>query len=294
MTPIKLLQTPYSYECLKSYYKDLSRRLEIARDGKDMTCTKCDENGIVKVPIKSIFGDVDIFNKNEKLIEQECECVRYEKKEIISLIEKTDTLIRKYKIIFGSLDDNMTFDIFSKAFNQEKIISSIKRYLNIGSPFSLFITGKSSSGKTTILKMLWQIYAINNISVYYLKASYFENLYKNLFNKNQLKENIQSRINEIVENAKKSSVLMIDDMDCVGIVSAASGYYDIFDARRAQGLPILIASNKRYKDMLNSYTKKKGIEAAIMAERITSRLLGLKIVEVELFKEELVEEKKNA
>ena len=131
--------------------------------------------------------------------------------------------------------------------------------------------------------MLWQIYAINKINVFYLKANHFEGLYKNLFNINASKENIKASIDSKIESAKKSDILLIDDIDSVGFSSAVNGYYEIFDNRRKEEKPIILSSNKTYDDLLNGLKNgNKKYEASFISGRITSRLLGLKIVEVEL------------
>lgn len=284
MKRIKLSQTvdkAFTYGCLNSYKDYLNELYSKGREGKDTDCQNCDDDGMIKISTESVFK-----NGKTLYIPQECDCVKHEKKEIMEKLEALEVLIKKYKTIFGTLDDRMTLDIFSKAFNQESVISSIKKYLTVGSSFSLFITGKSGVGKTTILKMLWQIYAMNKVSVFYLKANFFENMYKNLFNKNQ-KDNIQASINVSLGSAKNADILLIDDMDSVGFSSAVVGYYDIFDNRRKMQRPVIIASNKRYDELLSSYkdsvkNSSKSRESYFMSERITSRLLGLNIIEVEL------------
>lgn len=277
MKLIKLLQTPHEYYCLKSYKEYLTKLYANAREGKDPNCRKCDNEGYIKTKKNIAFG------KRELNIPEVCDCVKNEKTEIFKKIEHADSLIKTYNIIFGTLDDSMTLDIFSKKFGNEDMISSIKKYLELGSGLSLYFTGESGVGKTTILKMLWQIYTINKINVFYLKANHFEGLYKNLFNINASKENIKASIDSKIESAKKSDILLIDDIDSVGFSSAVNGYYEIFDNRRKEEKPIILSSNKTYDDLLNGLKSgNKRHEASFISGRITSRLLGLKIVEVEL------------
>lgn len=277
MKLIKLLQTPHEYYCLKSYKEYLTKLYANARDGKDPNCRKCDDEGYIKTKKNIAFG------KREWNIPEVCDCVKNEKTEIFKKIEHIDGLIKTYNIIFGTLDDSMTLDIFSKKFGNEDMIASIKKYLELGSGLSLYFTGESGVGKTTILKMLWQIYAMNKINVFYLKANHFEGLYKNLFNINASKENIKASIDSKIESAKKSDILLIDDIDSVGFSSAVNGYYEIFDNRRKEEKPIILSSNKTYDDLLNGLKSgNKKHEASFISGRITSRLLGLKIVEVEL------------
>lgn len=277
MKLIKLLQTPHEYYCLKSYKEYLTKLYTKARDGKDPNCHKCDDEGYIKIKKNIAFGGIE-WN-----IPELCDCVKGEKNEILKKIEHINNLIKTYNLIFGTLDNSMTLDIFSKKFGNEDMIASIKKYLQLGSGLSLYFTGQSGVGKTTILKILWQIYAINKINVFYLKANHFEGLYKNLFNVNSGKENIKSAIDSKIETAKKSDILLIDDIDSVGFSSAVNGYYEIFDNCRKDEKPIILSSNKSYDDLLESLKNgNKSSKASYIMGRITTRLLGLKIVEVEL------------
>lgn len=276
MKLIKLLQTPHEYYCLKSYKEYLMKLYANARDGKDPNCRKCDDEGYIKIKKNIAFGE------REWNIPELCDCVKSEKTETFKKIENIDSLIKTYNLVFGTLDDGITLDIFSKKFGNEDMIASIKKYLELGSGLSLYFTGQSGAGKTTILKILWQIYAINKINVFYLKANHFEGLYKNLFNGNAAKENIKSAIDSKIETAKKSDILLIDDIDSVGFSNAINGYYEIFDNRRKDEKPIILSSNKSYDDLLESLKRNKRHEASYIGGRITNRLLGLKIVEVEL------------
>lgn len=282
MKLIKLLQTPHEYYCLKSYKEYLMKLYANARDGKDPSCCKCDDEGYIKTKNNIAFG------KKNVIFDEVCDCVKSEKTEIFKKIEHIDSLIKTYNTIFGTLDDDMSLDIFAKKYGNKDMIASIKKYLELGSGLSLYFTGQSGVGKTTILKMLWQIYAINKINVFYLKAGHFESLYKNLFNQNVGKENIKSAIDSKIELAKKSDILLIDDIDSVGFSSAVNGYYEILDNRRKEEKSVILSSNKRYDDLLNGLERRlygnKSHEAHYIIDRITSRLLGLKIVEVELKK----------
>lgn len=277
MKLIKLLQTPHEYYCLKSRKAYLTKLYVNAREGKDPNCSKCDDDGMVKAKKNITFG------KREVNFPEVCDCVKNEKTEIFKKIEETDALIKTYRTIFGTLDEDMTLDGFSNKFGNENMIVSIKKYLELGSGLSLYFAGESGIGKTTILKILWQIYAMNKINVFYLKANNFEELYKNLFNANANKENIKSAINTKIEHAKKSDILLIDDIASVGFSSAINGYCEIFDNRRKEEKPVILSSNKSYDGLLEELKNgNKKYEASFITNRITSRLLGLKIVEVEL------------
>ena len=229
MKLIKLLQTPHEYYCLKSYKEYLTKLYANARDGKDPNCRKCDNEGFIKTKKNIAFG------KREWNIPEVCDCVKSEKTEIFKKIEHADSLIKTYNIIFGTLDDDMTLDIFSKKFGNEDMISSIKKYLELGSGLSLYFTGESGVGKTTILKMLWQIYAMNKINVFYLKANHFEGLYKNLFNINASKENIKASIDSKEEAEDLTIGAWLDLLPTVrGIDTEGSptGVWVIFNPKR--------------------------------------------------------------
>ena len=186
-----------------------------ARDGKDPKCTKCDEDGFVKSP-----DDLKFSGRSYNLPTL-CDCVSDEKSKISEKIERIDNLIKTYNLVFGTLDNEMTLDIFAERFNQTELINSIKKYLNVGSTMSLYFIGKSGTGKTTMLKMLWQIYAINNIKVLYTRASHFEDLHKNLFNQNAKDKDMKSTIDKKIDNAKNADI--IDYRHATGL-EAVFGY----------------------------------------------------------------------
>ena len=170
------LQTADSSYCLLSYKKHLQKLYETARDGKDPNCTKCDKDGFVK------HTNSEIFSARKNLVPIMCHCVSDEKSRINRKIEELETIIKKYNVVFNSLDKEMTLDIFANRFNNQKLVNSIKKYLELGSMNSLYLEGESGTGKTTMLKMLWQIYAINNIKALYMKASSFEDMPDGTFN----------------------------------------------------------------------------------------------------------------
>ncbi|ELV05197.1 AAA family ATPase, partial [Brachyspira hampsonii] len=219
MMRIHKLQIADNGYCLQSYKKYLEELKKIARDGKDPKCTKCDEYGFLKVP------DDLSFSGRRYSLPTMCDCVSDEKTKISEKIERIDNLIKTYNLVFGTLDNEMTLYIFAKRFNQTDLINSIKKYLNVGSTMSLYFRGKSGTGKTTMLKMLWQIYVINNIKVMYMKASHFEDLHKNLFNQNAKDKDMKATIDKKIDNAKNADIIMIDDIDSVGFHYAIDGYY---------------------------------------------------------------------
>ena len=283
----KLLIVANTY-CLQSYKKYLESLYENAREGKDPHCTKCDEHGFKKVSQSSIFSGRKVF------LSEMCDCVKNEKTQIFNKIEELEKIIKQYNEIFKSLDNDMTLDIFASRFNQYDIIASIKKYLDLGSSLSLYFEGESGTGKTTMLKMLWQIYSMNNIKVFYMKARNFEDLYKNLFNNNAKDSKILSTINKKIDNVKNADIIMIDDIDSVGFHYAVEGYYKIFDDIRSGEKTVLITSNKKYQDLLDSLNiKKRQDNIDDIRGRLTSRLLNLKIVEVEMCKSKVKVDTKN-
>lgn len=268
MKRILKLQIADSSYCLQSYKKYLEELKEKARDGKDPHCTKCDEFGFVK--------------GTKNLVPIMCYCVSDEKSKIERKIDNLEIIIKRYNTLFNNLDNEITLNIFAERFNNQKLVSSIKKYLELGSVNSLYIEGESGSGKTTMLKMLWQIYAINNIKALYMKASIFEDMHKNLFNKNAQDRDLKSSIEAKIENVQYADVIMIDDIDSVGFHYAAEGYYKLFDKIRALEKTVILTSNKSYDDLLKSLNKKT--DAEYIKGRLTSRLINLKVVDIEMQK----------
>lgn len=279
MKRILKLQIADSSYCLQNYKKYLEEMKKIARDGKDPNCKKCDEHGFVKV------SNSEIFSAKRNLVPSICNCVSDEKSKVKRKIEELEIIIKRYNDIFSQLDNDMTLDIFANRFNNQKLVDTIKKYLELGSVSSLYLEGESGTGKTTILKMLWQIYAINNIKALYMKASNFEDMHKNLFNKNAQDRDLKSSIDSKIENVKFADIIMIDDVDSVGFHYAAEGYYKLFDKIRALEKTVIITSNKNYCSLMNSLnikTRKDNIEE--IKGRVTSRLLNLNIIELKMQK----------
>lgn len=279
MKRILKLQIADSSYCLQNYKKYLEELKKTARDGKDPNCKKCDEHGFVKVSGSEIFSERKVF------LSEMCDCVKNEKTQISNKLDELEKIRIKYNEIFNSLDMDMTLDIFANRFNNQKLVDTIKKYLELGSMSSLYLEGESGTGKTTMLKMLWQIYAINNIKALYMKASNFEDMHKNLFNKNAQDRDLKSSIDSKIENVKFADIIMIDDVDSVGFYYAAEGYYKLFDKIRALEKTVIITSNKNYCSLMNSLnikTRKDNIEE--IKGRVTSRLLNLNIIELKMQK----------
>lgn len=277
---LKLLIADSSY-CLLSYKKHLEELKKTARDGKDPHCTRCDEFGFV-------IGSNPDTSPKKNLLPIICHCVSDEKSKLERKIDELETKIKKYNMVFSQLDNDMTLNIFADRFNNKELVTAIKKYLDLGSMNSLYIEGESGTGKTTMLKMLWQIYAINDIKALYMKASIFEDMHKNLFNKNAQDRDLKSSIDAKIENIKFADIIMIDDIDSVGFHYAAEGYYKLFDKIRELEKTVIITSNKSYSSLMNSLnikTRKDNIEE--IKGRLTSRLLNLNIIELEMYKSEI-------
>ena len=272
------LQIADSSYCLQSYKKYLEELKKNARDGKDPLCTRCDEFGFV-------IGTDSKTSSKKNLLPIICHCVSDEKSKIERKIEDLEIIIKRYNNVFNKLDNDMTLNIFAERFNNQNLVSSIKKYLELGSMNSLYIEGESGTGKTTMLKMLWQIYAINNIKALYMKASSFEDMHKNLFNKNAQDRDLKSSIDAKIDNIKFADIVMIDDIDSVGFHYAAEGYYKLFDKIRALEKTVILTSNKSYSGLmesLNIKTRKDNIDE--IKGRLTSRLKNLNIIEIEMQK----------
>ncbi|WP_432631575.1 ATP-binding protein [Brachyspira sp.] len=265
------------FQNLQDYKISLERDFIKARNGKDPNCRKCDEKGYLKDAYKTKVGDKEIsFNSV-------CDCVRYDKNKIEEQLQRLNITIKQYRAIFGQLDENMTLDIYAKDYRQNELIEMFKNYLEVSSPASILLYGESKSGKTTILRLLWQIYAINKVNAFYLKASYFEKMYKQLYTSKSAND-IQSAINSKIENAKKCDILLIDDLDSIGFATAKNGYYEIFDYLNRHDKKVIMTSNSYIEDILEKLKEKKDKDSIRMADKIISRMLGLGLIQLELKK----------
>ena len=250
---------------IKSEIKILENEYQNAVDGKDINCKKCDANGLV-------IEDMGHIRKG-LLVNVPCECVSNKKSEIFTEIEKLKSLLNRYYQIFGELDDDFTLEYFASKFKKKELVEILKSFLKFNMPFSLLITGKSAHGKTTILKILWQILMLDGTKVYYLNSPKLEELaMQNIFNRN---EAVQNNINSIITTAKKADVLLIDDHACFSMKYSMKYFYEIFDYQRANKNTLIMTSNKNYDEIVASYAVDK-----LMAERLASRLKGLQIIEV--------------
>ena len=249
---------------IKSYIKHLERERENAFDGKNPSCKDCDENGAV---IKEILG---------RKIKVECDCVNDSKTEIDKKIYEMKKLLEKYHGIFGMLDDELNLESYESIYKNHILMAVIKNYLSSGMPVSLLLSGESGTGKTTILKMIWQILILNNKSVHYFNCARFENINHNVY----MMKNASDEIRRMIETAKHADIILLDDHLCQISKNSLAGYYEIFDYARANKKTVIMASNKNYESIIEAYVSKD----ATMAARIASRLCNLPIIECPISK----------
>ena len=274
---IKKISSINSYLNLQEKKIALEKDFIKARNGKDPNCEKCDERGKVKAGLVSKIGDKTIA------VDTVCECVSFEKDRIEEELQKLNITIKQYRNIFGAIEEDITFDSYAKEYKQSELINMFKSYLEVSSPASLLLNGESKSGKTTILRLLWQIYTLNKVNVFYLKASYLEKLYKQLYASKSAND-IQSSINTKLENAKKCDILLIDDLDSIGFATAKNGYYEIFDYLNRHDKKVIITSSFYIEDILNKLKERKDKDSLRMADKIISRMLGLGLIQITLKK----------
>ena len=266
-----------TYLNLQDYKSSLEKDFIKARNGKDPTCKKCDEKGFIKSAKKTKIGDKEIS------FDTLCECVSNERNEIEEKIQRLNTIIKQYRNIFGQIDENITLEKYAKEYKQTELIEMFKNYLEVCSPASILLIGESKSGKTTILRLIWQIYAIHKVNAFYLKASYFEKMHRQLYTA-KTPNDIQAAINTKIENAKKCDILLIDDLDSVSFATAKNGYYEIFDYLNRHDKKAIITSSSYIENILQKLKDTKDKDSIRMSDRIISRLLGLGLIQLELKK----------
>lgn len=263
------------YFNLNKYKLFLEEAYKNARDGKDPNCKKCNDYGVIEKGVKSVIGGKELY------FDTKCDCIKNDRSTIYKQLEELNLTIKQFRNIFGTIDENMTLDSFADKYNQSELVNMLKTYLNISSNASLYLHGVSGSGKTTILKMLWQIYMINKVKVFFFKASYFEKLHKQLYSSNAPKD-LQSSIQAKLDNVKKCDILLIDDIGSIGFASAVNGYYEIFDYLRKTEKKVIITSNKSVETLMSSLREKKDTDSLRMADRLISRMLGIGVLQIEV------------
>jgi hypothetical protein len=262
-----------NFQNLLEYKASIEEKYKKARNGKDPNCKKCNEYGVIEGAIE------EELNGKMYKFDQKCDCWSDEKDKLEAELQKTIDNIRRYKEIFGVKDNDMSFSKYAKEYNR-KIIKVFQAFLKASSSASIFIKGESASGKTTLLKMLWQIYTINNVKVFYLKASYFEKLYKQLYSANAPK-NLQESINTKIDNIKKSDIILIDDIASVSFSAAKAGYYEIFENLYKNEKTVVMTSSKSISEIFTELKSKQDKESIKITDRLISRILGLGILRID-------------
>ena len=216
-----------------------------------------------------------------KKITVDCECTSDEKLEIINTkILNAQNTLKKYHKIFGSFEDDFNFEKYKSVYKESNhLIEIIEKYLIYNMPNSILLTGESGTGKTTILKMIWQILVLNNQSVFYFNSAKFENLNYQAFTLVDANKGIRN----MIEYAKQVDYILMDDHLCKPHKNALDGYYEIFDNARAYKQKIIMASNINYNEIIDIYKSKD----SLMASRLDVRLKGLNLIECEVMKSEV-------
>ncbi len=148
--------------CIKSYIDNLKEQYKNAYEGKNPNCTRCDDIGDVEVKIVG------------RIYKSPCYCLENNKSSIEQKIFNYKKIYDDYFMRFGNLDDDLTLDRYAILFDRLDFIDLLKNYLSNGLPFSILLSGESGTGKTTILKIIYQILILNNISVCYFSCADFE------------------------------------------------------------------------------------------------------------------------
>jgi len=261
------MNTKYS---IKNYLDFLHRRKEKLENTPVEHCVKCGGTGESEIYIS-------LLKRN---IVGACDCVSNEELESIKeKIIKTENMLVKYHDAFGTLDDDFDFEKYKNTYKENtKVIEFLEKYLTHSMDNLLLLTGESGTGKTIVLKMIWQIFMLNKKSVYYLNCPDFEKMYHQEYSINGISEKIESVIGSI----KQSEYVLIDDHIFQPHKNMLGGYYKIFDNARAFGQKVIIASNKNFDEIIKSYESKD----ETMATRLQTRLENLNLIECEVFRNE--------
>ncbi len=82
--------------------------------------------------------------------------------------------------------------------------------------------------------------------------------------------------------SKNATVVLMDDHLCLPNKNCLAGYYKIFDYMRAYKKTLIMSSNKNHDEIVTTYFSKD----TFMADRLSTRLEGLNLVEIQTTKSE--------
>ena len=249
--------------CINDYLELLHNKKTCLENTPQGSCEKCNGTGEVEIFIPLL---------NKEVIGT-CDCVVNEDLENIKeKIIKAKNMLEKYYNAFGFLDDELNFEKYKSIYKENtKVIDLLDKYLTHSMDNAILLTGESGTGKTTMLKMIWQILMLNKKNVYYLNCPMFEELYYKEYSINGTSKKIEYIINSI----KHAEYILIDDHIFTPHKNMLSGYYKIFDNARAFKQKVIIASNKNFDEIIKSYESKDDF----MASRLQTRLENLNLVE---------------
>ena len=145
--------------CINDYLELLHNKKTCLENTPQGSCEKCNGTGEVEIFIPLL---------NKEVIGT-CDCVVNEDLENIK--EKTikaKNMLEKYYNAFGFLDDELNFEKYKSIYKENtKVIDLLDKYLTHSMDNAILLTGESGTGKTTMLKMIWQILMLNKKNVYY-------------------------------------------------------------------------------------------------------------------------------
>ncbi len=244
----------------------------------NINCDICKGTG--KEPKKESYKSISCVKEVEYTIE--CECITStinEYKTTNDALQRLKELSNEYYQLFGVLDEELNLIKYKMMFPANaKSIDLLERYLKEERSDSVLLTGTTGVGKTTILKMIWQLLNLNKIDVYYFNCPEFEKLY----HKEYKVDGASLQIEEIINRSKKAKYILMDDHIFASHKNMLGGYYEIFDNARAFKQKIIMASNLNFEQIIEAYS----IKDSVMASRLQTRLENINILECEIVKSE--------
>lgn len=259
-------------ECLQNYTSSLEKSsLEYHNCQNCKTILECknEMEGFAYLPIV----------KNNSLI------FKYKKCRYLKKLEEENSYLKNINIIGSSiyLKDAKMKDIFTNDKNRFKAISSVKKFIDDYPKDKhikgLYLCGNFGSGKTYLLTAM-----LNELAKKNFKSTivFWPDFLRDL------KASFQNGYNEKYEMAKKSPILLIDDIGAEAITgwSRDEVLCPLIQYRMEQKLPTFFTSNLTI-DQLKEHlsTTRDGIDV-IKASRIIERIKQLTL-EIEMISQNL-------